>query len=278
MKKRNIYMIASAILTAGLAIPLSLSAATMHKPARAAGAIPTGPKIRVLLERDAKSAFLEAKGSYRVIRRDDGSSLSSGKLGKRFVVHAIQDGLRWGEEYPDIYQIEIVPLNKDTTFLVNGIQYTGSISIYHVRGDQIAIVNELPIEDFIKSTLTIKFEESLSTEAMAAIAIAARTEAYQKMLQGRKALRPWDITASEMGYYGTGMLHQKNGVEPAVDWTRFMVLESLKQEGPISNSFLIPDRAEELAKKGLDAQKILKSAFPQAKIAATIDPDEVSVR
>jgi len=261
-----------------LAASTPLSAVAVHGPAKRAQAIPSGPSIRVLLEKDVSSAFLEAKGPYRVMRRDSGSSLSTGGLGKRFVIHAIQDGLRWGEEYPDVYQICIVPLSKETSILVNGIQYKGAISIYHVRDHHITIVNEVPIEEYLKSTLTVQYENSLSKEAMAALAIAARTEAYNQALQGSSSPRPWDIAAHEVSYYGYGVTQRKNGVEESVDLTRYMVLESVKNKGPAQNIRLIPDKADALAKQGCDAQKILRTYFPQTKIGATIHPDEVAIR
>lgn len=236
---------------------------------------PSGPRIRILLEKDVTSAFLEAKGSYSVLRRDSGSCLSSGSLGKRFVVHALQDGLRWGEEYPDVYQICLVPMTKESSFLVNGIQYKGAISIYHVRDNRITIVNEVAIEDYVKSSLTVRYEEPLSKEAMAAMAIATRTEAYSKVIQNTRSAKPWDIAAHEVCYYGFGVTQRNNGVEEAVDWTRYMVLESVKQKGLAQNLRLAPDRVEELAKQGFDARKILTTLCPQTKIGATIDTDVI---
>jgi hypothetical protein len=257
---------------------IPLSAVQTHRPAKQVQNTPTGPIIRVLLEKDVASAFLEAKGPFRVVRRDGGSGLSSGGEGKRFVVHALQDGLRWGEEYPDVYQISVIPLEKETSFLVNGIQYKGAISIYHVRDNRITIVNEVPIEEYLKSTLAVQYEEPLSREAMAALAITARTEAYSKVIQNGRSARPWDIAAHEVCYCGFGVTQRHNGVEDAVDWTRYMVLESTKQKGPAENLRLVPDRADELAKQGCDAQKILKTLFPHTKIGATIDADEVAIR
>src|SRR5436853_6343007 len=105
----------------------------VHKPTHRHAPAPPGPKIKVLLEKESPSAFLEVKGPYRVMRRDNSNVLSSGKNGKRFVVHALQDGLRWGEEYPDVYQIAVVRLSKDTSILVNEIQYNGIDSLFHVR-------------------------------------------------------------------------------------------------------------------------------------------------
>jgi Stage II sporulation protein len=256
----------------------SLSAAQVHGPSRHFVAPPAGPKIKVLLEKDTPSAFLEARGPYRVVRKDSGTVLSSGTVGKRFVVHALQDGLRWGEEYPDVYQISVLPLTRDACLFVNGIQYKGAVSIYHVRNSRITIVNEVAIEDYLKATLAVQYDEALTKEAMAALAIAARTEAYSKALQGASTTRPWDIAAHEADYYGLGVTQRKNGVDDAVDWTRYMVLESLKQQGPAQNVQLSSTKADELAKKGFDAQKILKTAFPHTKIGATISPDEVAVR
>ena len=63
-----------------------------------------------------------------------------------------------------------------------------------------------------------------------------------------------------------------------VDWTRFMVMESTKHEGPVQNAQLIPSKAEELAQHGCDANKILKVSFPHMKMGVTIDPDEVALR
>lgn len=260
-----------------LATAAPLSAAPMQRPgSKRAQMAPIGPKIHVLLEKDAASALVEAKGSYKVIRKDTGGRLSYGTVGKRFVMHALQQGLRWGEEYPDVYQISVIPTSRDTTISVNGIQYKGGISVYHMRDNRITIVNEVPIEDYLKSTLAVKYEEgSLSEEAMAALAIIERTEAYSKALA--RSARPWDVAARETGYFGSGVAQPKY-IEASIDSTKFMVLESLKENTPIQNPHLSASKADELALKGMDAQKILKSAFPAAKIGATISADEVSIR
>lgn len=261
------------------ATAMPLAGAKVESPVHHPGSsVPSGPKIRVLLEKDVTSALLEVKGAYRVIRKDGGAILSNGAHGKRYVVHALQDGLRWGEEYPDVYQLAIVPLKEDTCVFVNGMQYKGMLSIYHVRDNHITIVNELPIEDFLKSTLAIKYENAPTKEAMAALAIAARTEAYSRMQGGKTNARPWDLTAQESEYFGFGVTQRKNSVEEAVDWTKFMVLEPSQKGGAVQTSELVASKAEELASQGFDAKKILKKTFPKAKLGITINPDEVAVR
>lgn len=236
-----------------------------------------GPKIRVLLEKNIYSALLEAKGEYAVLNKATGTVLSSGQMGKRFVVHALQEGLRWGEEYPEVFQISIVPRSPKTMLYVNGMQYKGAISVYHCKDKYIAIVNEVPIEDYVKATLSMEVEQKLSKEALAAIAIVARTEAFTK-LNENSTKKPWDVTAQEGNYFGFAVTQRQNNVEEAVDWTRFMVLEAASEGGTIQNLLLTPEKAQELADKGFDAKKILQSACPTAKLGVTELPRERVIR
>ena len=267
MKLYTFFVCGSLLMGAGSGV---VAALPMHRSTQAK-ALPEGPRIKVLLEKDAQGVFLEAKGQFRVVRKDTNAVLSSGSVGKRFVAHAIQDGLRWGEEYPDVYQISVIPLNRDTTISVNGIQYHGIVSVYRVRDNRIAVVNEIAIEEYLKCTLAIQYKDPLPQEAMAALAIAARTEAFSRVVQGQQLTRPWDVTAQEESYFGFGVTQQKSGIEEAVDLTRFMVLESLQGNGPAQNVTLAASKADELASKGWDAQKILKTAFPQTKMGIMVD-------
>ena len=233
--------------------------------------IPEGPKIRVLLARDVPSVLLEAKGEYAVHRHDTGALLSFGSVGKRFVVHAIRDGLRWGEEYPDIFAVNVFPRSSETSVFVDGIQYRGAITVYHTRDNHITVINELPIEDFLKSTLAPEFEHPLTKEAMAAVVIAARTNAYAETLNTTNKL-PWDITAEDAKYYGFGITQRSNGVDRAVDLTRHMVMET---KGGIQKVKVAQESAQELAQRGCDARKILQSVYPQSKVSV---PYEVHYR
>ncbi len=261
------------LLLAAFATAAPLSAAPMSRREPT----PRGPIISVLLENNVASALVEAKGNFCVVQKDDGYILSRGRENKRYVIHALPQGLRWGEEYPDVYQVSIVPVDRFATISVNGIQYRGNITVYHVGDNNVTLVNEVPIEDYVKSTLAVKYEDtSLSEEALAALAIIARTEAYNKVLTHRTSSHPWDVSAREVGYFGSGTTLPQ--LDPSVDHTRFMVLESLKDNGPLQSPHLSATKANELAQKGMDAQKILQSTFPSAKIGATITPDQLNIR
>lgn len=245
-------------------------------PNKNQGPMSEGPRIRVLLEKNVYSALLEAKGEYAVLNKVTGAVLSTGSSGKRFVVHALQEGLRWGEEYPDVFQIVVVPRSPSTMIYVNGMQYKGAIAVYHCKDKQIALVNEVSLEDYLKSTMAVEIENQLSKEALAAIAIAQRTAAFS-IVKEASSKKPWDVTAKESNYFGFSVTCRKNNVEEAVDWTRFMVLESANDGAPICLN-ISPSKAQELADKGFDAKKIIQTACPSAKFNVTEMPKPTVIR
>ena len=159
---------------------------------------PTHPQnIRVLLKKDASEGLLEVRGGYYIHNPYDGSRISSGMFGKRFLVRCTKDGLKWGETFPGIHQIAIIPKSKDTSILLDGIQYEGIIAIYKV-GNKIHIVNELPIESFLKTTLSSQFTYPHEEEVMSAIAIAARTTAYFHVSKNPDTF--WHVGKNEAHY------------------------------------------------------------------------------
>lgn len=227
-----------------------------------------GPKIKVLLAKEVRSALLEARGAYRVLNKDGKKLLSFGMTGKRFVAHALSNGLRWGEEFPGIYTITVAPLDPTTCFYVDGLQYKGMLHVYCSTKGNITIVNEVPVEEFVKCTLPLKISSAISREAMAAMVIAARTNAYAKVYYRPETPSLWDISAKEAGYLGLGVTMGKTGVEDAVFATEHIVLEE-SPGVPLRNVALTPTDAEALASRGLDAKRILRNATPQGEIGTT---------
>ena len=118
---------------------------------------PMAPRnIQILLEKDVDGALLEVKGPYYIFNPHDGSRVSSGLLGKRFMIHEMDEGLKWGEEFPGVHQIYIKPRSSETSIFINGIQYAGAVAIYGVA-NTINIVNDIDVESYVKSTLTTQF-------------------------------------------------------------------------------------------------------------------------
>lgn len=177
--------------------------------------------VQVLLEKNVPEALLEAKGPYYIYDPYNGTKISSGMIGKRFMVHAFEDGIKWGEFFPDIHQIYVVPRSEKSSLLVNGVQYDGGIAIYNING-VISIVNDVDIEDYIKAVLSPRFYEPLDQEAMSAIAIVARTNVYHTVSENKN--KYWHIDGKKANYFGSSMVKPFSEVDNAVEETSHIVL------------------------------------------------------
>jgi stage II sporulation protein D len=177
--------------------------------------------IQVLLAKNVDEALLESKGSYVVLNPLDGSRITSSLTGKRFMLKATSTGIKWGEEYPGIHQIYVVPKSKNSSLLVNGIQYEGAICVFKMK-NKIHIINDVNIESYLKSTLTPQFPYPMENEVMAAITIAARTTAYSHVKRNKDAF--WHVSADEIGYQGRAVIQLDSHVSNAVDRTRHIIL------------------------------------------------------
>lgn len=184
-------------------------------------------KTKVLIHPLLEGALLDVKGSYKIYNPMDGSCWASRLFKKSRFIQPTQGGLRWGEEFPGVYQLAFVPEDNQTTILVNGIEYKGSVYVYQIGDDQISIVNELDIEDFIKSTLSLQVTAPMEPEALASLAIVARTDAYYQRLQQKGKF--WYQTAEQSNYKGYAVTFAGNGVERAVDDTKYLVMRDIVQ-------------------------------------------------
>lgn len=177
--------------------------------------------IQVLLAKNIDEALLEAKGSYIVYNPQDGTRITTSVSGKRFMVKATKNGVKWGEEYPGIHQIYIIPKHKDSTLLVNGIEYDGAIAVVSIK-DKINVINDIEIESYLKSILTPQFPYPLENEVMASIAIAARTTAYSHVKRNKDAF--WHVSSEDVNYLGKAQILPDSHVSTAVDRTRNIIL------------------------------------------------------
>lgn len=177
--------------------------------------------IQVLLAKNIDEALIEAKGAYVIFNPKDGIKITSSHCGKRFMIKAASHGLKWGEEYPGIHQIYIIPKTKNGALLVNGIEYDGALAIYKIK-NKINIINDLDIESYLKSILSPQFPFPLENEVMAAIAIAARTTAYSHVKRNKDAF--WHISSEDTNYQGKAVIQPDSHVCDAVERTRHLIL------------------------------------------------------
>jgi stage II sporulation protein D len=178
--------------------------------------------IQILIEKDVDGALLEVKGPYHLFNPHDGSKIASGLLGKRFMIHETNAGLKWGEEFAGIHQMQIKPRSSETSIFINGIQYSGAVTIYGI-GNKIQIINDVDIDSYIKSTLTTQFPTPFEPEVMSALAILARTNAYYTASKASNHSF-WQIAAKDVNYQGSALVVSNSVIDKSVDSTKNLIL------------------------------------------------------
>jgi stage II sporulation protein D len=237
---------------------------------------PPPPMIRVLIANDKPGVILEVRGKYKLYDPYLQEHISTRYSGKRKFIQATREGIKWGEEFPGVHQLEIIPDHSGTTTLVDGIQYLGKMFVYDIGG-AISVVNQVSVEDYLKSLLSSQYRDPMPEEVRAAIAIMERTNAYYLISHPKNKF--WDTDGT--GYQGYAVTQQKNNAMiEAIQATRYMVMrrqvedrshapfqgEWSGQEKPPINAAVISDvslaQAIQMAEHGDHAAQILGKAFP----------------
>lgn len=217
--------------------------------------------IKVLVAQNKPGIVLEVRGKYKIYDPNTMEHISTRFMGKRKFLQPLSNGIKWGEEFPGIYQILIVADEPNSTTIVDGVEYAGNLYIYDVAG-QISVVNELAVEDYLDSLLSVKYDAPYPEEYLGAIAIASRTQAYDVI--GNPKTKYWDIDGTKIGFEGYAATQKQNGIDKALLTTRNMVMTL--NDKPFDASWeaakIKPLDAERLAKSGDSAAQILNKAFP----------------
>lgn len=244
------------------------------------------PKIKVLIEHDKPGVVLEVKGKYKIYNPHTNELISTRFVGKRKFIQAIHDGMKWGEEFPGVYQLLIVPDEATGISVVDGTEYRGAIYVYDIGGT-ISIVNQVYVEDYLSSVLANLPKGGYSEEVMAAIAITARTMAYYYSEHPKNQY--WGVDGQNPPYQGYIAANKNSPMDSVVKKTRNMVMSKTGENGASENqiapfpaqwkeggektdgSKLVMSQislaeAQEMSKKGDHAAQILAKAFPGTRI------------
>ncbi len=239
--------------------------------------------LRVLILHDQPTAQISVKGRYKMYDPHRQEYLTTRLLGKSSTMLTTPEGLKWGEEFPGLFQLQIVPAEPSSRIYVNGTPYQGSIFIYDIGGT-LSIVNSLKIEDYVALFLAAHYSPQLPQEALAALAISARTYAYYLLENPQNPY--WAIEAGSARYKGVQPVpYLDPNFTKALNETRDMIMVRSFMEGEAAKPFpakwevdtastkdeVLPAKitfpeAEKLAKGNKDAADILKKAFPDASL------------
>lgn len=234
------------------------------------------PNVGILITHDVPGIVLEVKGKYRIYDPLTQNFISTRFVGKRKFIQAYSDGIKWGEEFPSVHQIQIVPEDPKTTTLVDGIEYSGVVTVYDIGGT-ISIVNEVPSDEYLKAILNPYYFD-MPEELAAAYVIAERTNVMYQLKNAPS--RYFTVDKDNVNYRGKAAAIRGDGFSQAILSTRDMVLT--KDRAPFAINLysnkadpaarpklgsLSFDQALSLANQGDHAAQILNKAFPGSSVS-----------
>jgi stage II sporulation protein D len=137
-------------------------------------------------------------------------------------------------------------------------------------------VNEIPLDDYLKIVLNPLFDNALPEEVAAAVAIAARGNAWYQVQNPRSDY--FTVDANKIGYRGYSVGAKRNGIDTAITDTKNMILTKNNEAFPNNftgttpatnpqNSEISLEQAIKLAQKGDHAAEILQKAYPGSKVS-----------
>lgn len=233
-----------------------------------------GPTIRIQLMSDAEGSQIEVKGGYNVYDPRTGNKLDTAYAASSYYMYPTIDGIKWGTEFPGIYQVLIVPDKLDTTLLISGTEYRGMAYLYQIKGT-LGAVNEVALDEFVRSILSTHVPSDITeTEALAALAIALRTEALYWL--GIANNQYWDVKAGTVGYRGAAVERHDVAFEDALKTSRDLVMKKMGGTDLVSvrwfsvgESMAPAHEMQKLAQEGKDARAILEKLFGEIQIVKT---------
>lgn len=177
--------------------------------------------IKVLTHENLEGALIEIKGPYTIKNPSTNKKIQKGYSQKRHFLSSATTGLKWGKVFSGNHQIKIIP-KKGSTFLINGIQYSGNLYAYSIASN-ICLVVEIDVDSYVKSILSAEFShKKLHQSTMESLAVAMRTTLYQKISSSSNPF--WDIKASEHQFRGCSLLQVDSRVDAAVCKTKDLIL------------------------------------------------------
>lgn len=230
-----------------------------------------GPHIRIQLMSDTDGSQVEVKGPYNVYDPRTGKKLDSAYASSSYYMYPTIDGIKWGQEFPGIFQVLIVPDRSSTTLLVGGTEYRGMAYLYQIKGT-LGGVNEVSLEEFVRSMLSTHVPSDITEEeALSALSIALRTEALYWLAIANNPY--WDVKAGTVGYKGSSFERHDAAFDNALKTSRDMVMKKMGTDDLVSvrwfsagENMAPVHEMQKLAKEGKDARAILERLFGEIQI------------
>lgn len=185
------------------------------------------PLVRVLLRNGHSPAAIQIRASagLRVVDRD-GTELASVHAQTTATVSAGPGGLRWNQTPLQRQRVELIPHGGEIE--LDAQAYRGNLRLIQTADDGVAVVNVLPIEDYLSGVLRGEMPRRFSSAAQRALVVAARTYAlFQCAISPGEA--DFDLYAGERSQVYRGVAGEDAAARAAVQQTRGLVLTTTDQ-------------------------------------------------
>ena len=179
-------------------------------------------EIKILLAEKLDGVLLETNGNYKIIDIKNNTLIgrASGKL--RHYLLGSEKGLKWGKEFNRIFQCKISAKDEASTFLIDGIQYKGSLEVYLIN-NKIYLINEIDIEDYIISSLSKEFAlKNYYQSTYECLAIIARTKIYHKLMNSKNKFFTFKANSDEFLGYSYNLVNSP--IQKASEATKDLML------------------------------------------------------
>lgn len=188
--------------------------------------------VRIFLDENRDENSLKVEGGYGIYDPARNMRITGGVMTKTMPLIADKEGLSWGEIFPDLYQMTIVPEGHEEGFYLNDRYYLGVLYAYLIEG-KLALVNELTLDDFALAITSQEMSNGdLEKEALASLAICARSFALAGRQQHKEA--QWHLEARRVGFKGFKNRSSLEEARSALVKTRDLILQSDQQRTLLS--------------------------------------------
>lgn len=178
--------------------------------------------IKILLEEKLDGILLETDGEYKIIDIKDNSIISRASKNERHYLSSCENGIKWGKEFARIFQCKLVAKDNQSTFLLDGIQYKGSLEIYLIN-NKLYLINEVNIEDYIVSSLSKEFAlNNFYPSTYESLAIIARTKIYHKLMHNKNKFFTFKANTQDFLGYSYSLINSP--IEKAAKATKDLLL------------------------------------------------------
>ena len=212
-KKLRLFILMLAVVTAGC-FPQTKKIETK-----------TEPLVRVLLATLAENDSLFFHDLY--VLRSEEAHYEFGERNQQLNIVPLKSGIQLYNQnrnllYRNYFPIRLEPATPAGHFVFRGREYSGTIIFAPAADAVLYLVNELPLEEYLKGVLPAEINTIRSPyfEAMKAQAICSRTYALKRMQAGENQNRPYDLESTIVDQVYAGFDRHTELADRAVAETR----------------------------------------------------------